>query len=74
MGINFSMDGMSLLLILGILLVLSGLHMFILLQPIKRRNSFRTRDYILLGITACIAIAGIVCLVIGIIKAIPLLA
>lgn len=71
MGIDFSMSGLNMALIAGLALMLEGVCVLVLQNPLKNHKHFVVRDYIILGIALAAVIGGFVSLVIGIIQAIP---
>ncbi len=73
MGIDFTMSGLNIALICGILLVLQGVCFLIMQNPFKKIRKFGIRDYIILAIVVSFIIAGIVLTVMGILSAVPML-
>ncbi len=73
MNIDFTMTGLSLSLICGILLILQGVCFLIMQNPFKKIKKFGVRDYIILAVIACFIVVGIVLTVLGIVSAAPML-
>ena len=73
MGIDFTMTGMNFLLFLGIALVLQGICILVLQNPIKRWRHFVVKDFIIFGFSLLILIGGIVATVFGAINAISVM-
>lgn len=67
--IDFSMTGLNLLLIIGIVLLLQGICFLIMQNPFQKIHKFGVRDYILFALILCFIVAGIVCTVLGTIQA-----
>ncbi len=73
MGIDFTMTGMNFLFFLGIALVLQGICILVLQNPIKRWKHFVVKDFIIFGFSLLILIGGIVATVFGAINAISVM-
>ncbi len=73
MGIDFTMTGMNFLLFLGIALVLQGICILVLQNPIKRWKHFVVKDFIIFGFSLLILIGGIVATIFGAINAISVM-
>ena len=73
MGIDFTMTGMNFLLFLGIALILQGMCILLLQNPIKRWEHFVGKDFIIFGFSFVIIVGGIVATVFGVINAITLI-
>lgn len=71
MKIDFTMSGMNFLLFLGLILILMGVCLLALQNPIKRWKHFVVRDYIYFSVFIGFIIAGIAAFVFGLISAIP---
>lgn len=71
MKIDFTMSGMNFLLFLGLILILMGVCLLALQNPIKRWKHFVVRDYIYFSVFIGFIIGGIVAFVFGLISAIP---
>lgn len=71
--IDFSMTGLNLLLIIGIVLLLQGICFLIMQNPFQKIRKFGVRDYILFALILCFIVAGIVCTVLGTIQAFQLI-
>lgn len=69
MGIDFSMTGLNISLLLGVVLLLQGICLLVLQNPIKKIKKFTVRDYIILGLIICFMIGGIILTVSGITSA-----
>ena len=67
--IDFTMTGLNLCLIIGIVLLLQGICFLLMQNPFKKIRKFGVRDYILFALILCITIAGIVCTVIAAVDA-----
>lgn len=72
--IDFTMTGLNLLLIIGIVLLLQGVCFLIMQNPFKNFRKFGVRDYILFALILCFVVAGIVCTVLGTIGAVQMIA
>lgn len=71
MKIDFTMSGMNFLLFLGLILILMGVCLLALQNPIKRWKHFVVRDFIYFSVFIGFIIGGIVAFVFGLISAIP---
>lgn len=71
--IDFTMTGLNLLLIIGIVLLLQGICFLIMQNPFRKIRKFGVRDYILFALILCFIVAGIVCTVLGTIQAVQLI-
>lgn len=69
MGIDFTMTGLNLCLLIGVVLLLLGVCLLIMQNPIKNKNKMTVRDYIILAFILCCVIGGIVLTVLGFIDA-----
>ena len=67
--IDFTMTGLNLCLIIGIVLLLQGICFLLMQNPFKNIRKFGVRDYILFALILCITVAGIACTVIGTVDA-----
>ncbi len=73
MGIDFTMTGLNLGLLIGIVLLLLSVCLLIMQNPIKNKSKMTVRDYIILAFILCCAIGGIVLTVLGFIDAFNLI-
>ena len=71
MKIDFTMSGMNFLLFLGLILILMGVCLLALQNPIKRWKHFVVRDFICFSVFIGFIIGGIAAFVFGLISAIP---
>ena len=71
MKIDFTISGMNFLLFLGLILILMGVCLLALQNPIKRWKHFVVRDFIYFSVFIGFIIGGIVAFVFGLISAIP---
>ena len=71
MKIDFTMSGMNFLLFLGLILILIGVCLLALQNPIKRWKHFVVRDFIYFSVFIGFIIGGIAAFVFGLISAIP---
>lgn len=69
MKIDFSMTGLNLPILFGLVLLLQSICVLIMQNPIKRIHNFTARDYVVLAINICIGILGVVLTTIGFITA-----
>lgn len=67
--IDFTMTGLNLCLIIGIVLLLQGVCFLLMQNPFRKIRKFGVRDYILFALILCITVVGIVCTVIGAVDA-----
>lgn len=67
--IDFTMTGLNLCLIIGIVLLLQGVCFLLMQNPFRKIRKFGVRDYILFALILCITVSGIVCTVIGAVDA-----
>ncbi len=74
MKIDFTMGGLNIILLIGIVILLQGLCLLFMQNPFKKIKRFCLRDYILLGIILVLIVVGIICVVIGILNAVKLTA
>lgn len=74
MNIDFSMTGINLALVCGIVLLLQGICFLMMQNPFRNIKKFRVRDYIIFALILCFIVAGAVVTVIGIVNAVGLLA
>lgn len=73
MGIDFTMTGLNLCLLIGIVLLLLSVCLLIMQNPIKNKNKMTVRDYIILAFILCCVIGGSVLTVLGFIDAFNLI-
>lgn len=69
MNIDFSMTGLSFCLLVGITLLMFGICLFIMQNPIKHLKRFTARDYLIFSLIIVLAVGGTVMTVLGIIHA-----
>ncbi len=70
--IDFTMNGINICLLLGIVLLLQGICFLIMQNPFKRIKKFGIRDYIIFALILCFIIAGITVTTFGVINAVAL--
>lgn len=70
--IDFTMNGINICLLLGIVLLLQGICFLIMQNPFKRIKKFGVRDYIIFALILCFIIVGITVTIFGIINAVAL--
>ena len=73
MGIDFTMTGLNLFLLTGVVLLLLSVCLLILQNPIKNKHKLTVRDYIILAFILCCAVGGMVLTVLGFIDAFTLI-
>lgn len=73
MGIDFTMTGLNLCLLIGVVLLLLSVCLLIMQNPIKNKNKMTVRDYIISAFILCCVIGGIVLTVLGFIDAFNLI-
>ncbi len=69
MRIDFSMTGLNICLLIGIVMLLFSTCMLLMQRPIKNRKKLTVRDYFILGFILLFAVAGIVLTTLGFIDA-----
>lgn len=74
MKIDFTMGGLNIMLLIGIVVLLQGFCLLFMQNPFKKIKHFGIRDYILLGVILVLIVVGIVCVVSGILSAGKLIA
>ncbi len=69
MKIDFSMTGISFILLAGITMLMLGICLLFMQNPIKNIKRFTARDYLIFSIIVILAIAGAVMTVLGVVQA-----
>ncbi|MBR6050352.1 MAG: hypothetical protein IKP68_04005 [Clostridia bacterium] len=72
MMIDFTMGGLNLTLLIGVVLLLQGVCLFFMQNPIKRIKHFEIRDFIIFGIILVMITLGVALTVVGITTAVKL--
>ena len=72
MMIDFTMGGLNLMLLIGVVLLLQGVCLFFMQNPIKRIKHFEIRDFIIFGIILVMITLGVALTVVGITTAVKL--
>ena len=72
MMIDFTMGGINLTLLIGVVLLLQGVCLFFMQSPIKKIKHFEIRDFIIFGIILVMITLGVALTVIGIMTAVNL--
>ena len=72
MMIDFTMGGLNLTLLIGVVLLLQGICLFFMQNPIKKLKHFEIRDFIIFGIILVMITLGVALTVIGITSAVNL--
>ena len=72
MMIDFTMGGLNLTLLIGVVLLLQGVCLFFMQNPIKKVKHFEIRDFIIFGIILVMITLGVALTVIGITSAVNL--
>ena len=72
MMIDFTMGGLNLTLLIGVVLLLQGVCLFFMQSPIKKIKHFEIRDFIIFGIILVMITLGVALTVIGIMTAVNL--
>ena len=70
--IDFTMGGLNLTLLIGVVLLLQGVCLFFMQNPIKRIKHFEIRDFIIFGIILVMITLGVALTVVGITTAVKL--
>ena len=70
--IDFTMGGLNLTLLIGVVLLLQGVCLFFMQNPIKKVKHFEIRDFIIFGIILVMITLGVALTVIGITSAVNL--
>ena len=70
--IDFTMGGLNLTLLIGVVLLLQGICLFFMQNPIKKLKHFEIRDFIIFGIILVMITLGVALTVIGIMTAVNL--
>ena len=70
MMIDFTMGGLNLTLLIGVVLLLQGVCLFFMQNPIKKVKHFEIRDFIIFGIILVMITLGVALTVIGITSAV----
>ena len=71
--IDFTMSGINICLLIGIVLLLQGICFLVMQNPFKNLKKFGVRDYIIFSLILCFVVAGIVLTVLGVINAVGLI-
>ena len=71
--IDFTMNGINICLLIGIVLLLQGICFLFMQNPFKNIKKFGVRDYIIFALILCFVVVGIVLTVLGIINAVGLI-
>ena len=71
--IDFTMNGINICLLMGIVLLLQGICFLFMQNPFKNFKKFGVRDYILFALILCFVVAGIVLTILGIINAVGMI-
>lgn len=69
MKIDFTMGGLNIMLLIGIVILLQGFCLLFLQNPFKKIKHFGVRDFIILGVILALIVVGIICVVGGILSA-----
>ena len=72
MMIDFTMGGLNLTLLIGVVLLLQGVCLFFMQNPIKKIKHFEIRDFIIFGIILVMITLGVALTVVGITYAVKL--
>lgn len=72
MKIDYTMNGLNILLLCGVVILFTGICFLVMQNPFRNIKKFRVKDYILFGVILAMICAGIVCTVLGIINAIKM--
>ena len=70
--IDFTMGGLNLTLLIGVVLLLQGVCLFFMQNPIKKIKHFEIRDFIIFGIILVMITLGVALTVGGITYAVKL--
>lgn len=68
MRIDFTMGGINLMLLIGIVILLQGICFLIMQNPFKKIKRFSARDFILFGIIICLITVGLALTVVGLLN------
>ena len=72
MMIDFTMGGLNLALLIGVVLLLQGVCLFFMQNPFKKIKHFEIRDFIIFGIILVMITLGVALTVVGITIAVKL--
>lgn len=72
MMIDFTMGGLNLTLLIGVVLLLQGVCLFFMQNPFKKIKHFEIRDFIIFGIILVMITLGVALTVVGITTAVKL--
>ncbi len=72
MMIDFTMGGLNLTLLIGVVLLLQGVCLFFMQNPFKKIKHFEIRDFIIFGIILVMITLGVALTVVGITSAVKL--
>ena len=72
MMIDFTMGGLNLALLIGVVLLLQGVCLFFMQNPFKKIKHFEIRDFIIFGIILVMITLGVALTVVGITTAVKL--
>ena len=70
MGIDFTMGGLNICLLMGIVVLLEGICLFVFQNSVKKFKRFSVRDFIIFGIILSLVLVGITLTTVGIVSAI----
>ena len=70
--IDFTMGGLNLALLIGVVLLLQGVCLFFMQNPFKKIKHFEIRDFIIFGIILVMITLGVALTVVGITTAVKL--
>lgn len=70
--IDFTMGGLNLTLLIGVVLLLQGVCLFFMQNPFKKIKHFEIRDFIIFGIILVMITLGVALTVVGITTAVKL--
>ena len=70
MEIDFTMGGLNICLLIGIVVLLEGICLFVFQNPVKKFKRFSVRDFIIFGIILSLVLVGITLTTVGIVSAI----
>lgn len=68
--IDFTMTGINICLLIGIVLLLQGVCFLFMQNPFKNIKKFGVRDYIILVLILCFMVVGVLLTIFGIINAV----
>lgn len=73
MRIDFSMTGISFILLAGITMLMLGICFLFMQDPIKNIKHFTARDYLIFSIIVILTVAGAAMTILGVVQALTVI-